>query len=194
MKSNPVEHQLFVKFIDNVEQEIRKLRKTLNNSTPLDKLIDNFKLFLDKIGSFLSELEQGNELEQKQQIYSHIARFLQNKTAGSSNDWKNYLSAVYFLCHESEPQILIEQKPSIKTERILKIAKEKILLIKVHYQQLDEENRYIRKIEIFSADSSEDKPKITRIEEEIAWDNLLSEVRESFLQDGKSKVSFQIYP
>ncbi len=194
MKNNSVEQQLFAKFLDNVEQELQKLRQRLNNSSPLDQLIDNFKLFLNKIDSLLSELEQGNELQQKQQIYSHIARFLQNKTAGISNDRKHYLSAVYFLCHESEPQILIEPKPSIKTERILKIAKEKILFIKVHYEQVDEDSRYIRKIEIFSADSNEDKPKVTRIEEEITWDCLLPEVRVSFLRDGKSKQSFQIYP
>lgn len=180
--------------LEALELAVREFRQALRANLPFSQMAESFKFQLEKLLNLFSDLEQDQELEQKRKIYSNVARFLQDRVDKFRNDWNTCLSAVYFLCKENDSRLLIESTPSNQTQRIMAVAKNQILTIKVHYERLRDYNISNLKTEIFSIKTNEDKPRITTIEEEISWDSLPLEVRDSFIRDGKDKVSFQIYP
>ncbi len=180
--------------LEALEFAIKGFRQSLRANLPFSQLAETFKSQLEKILNLFSDLEQDQELEQKRKVYSNIARFIQEKVDNFQNDLNTCLSAVYFLCKESDPQLLIESTPSTQTQRIIDVARKEIIAIKAQYEQVRESNACKIKTEIFSIKPNENNPKITTIEEAISWDSLPLEVRESFIRDGKDKVCFQIYP
>lgn len=186
--------QLLDESLAGLEVVIRECRQSLKSDLPLVGLIDQFKLQLEKFITFFSSLEQDQELEQRRQVLTHIARFIHEKVDRHNNSLKISESAARFLCREEDPRLQIEETPSQQTQRVILAAKESLLAVKVDYERLSDYGVCLRKTEIFSVKASDENPTVTRVEEEIGWESLTSDIRDAFLNQDKRKVSFQIYP
>ncbi|WP_414544383.1 hypothetical protein [Nostoc sp. CCY0012] len=105
------------------------------------------------------------------------------------------MSAVYFLCGETDQKLLLEDTPSIKTQKLISIIKEQLIAVKVHYQKDKETKLCSQKTEIFALLIGKDKPTLKKIEEsEIYLDDLPQEIANIFIEEQQASVSFQIYP
>lgn len=139
------------------------------------------------------------DLQQTHQVYHNIARFLQEKL---QVDFQTCLQTTYILCNQSDPQLVGEQPPSELAQKLATKVKDFILTIKVHYLRLQKvptsdtgvNSKHLRQTEIFYMNRNNPKPNIFRIEEEVEWDNLPGDVRESFIKEDLAEISFKLYP
>ncbi len=139
------------------------------------------------------------DLQETQHVYHNIARFLQEKLQA---DFQTCLQTTYLLCNESDPQIIGEQPPSKLVQKLATKVKDLILTIKVHYLKpqavptFDKglKSKHLRQIEIFYINPTNPKPNVVRFEEEVEWDNLPSDVRETFIKEDPERISFRPYP
>ncbi|MEM9924820.1 MAG: hypothetical protein AAF915_13875 [Cyanobacteria bacterium P01_D01_bin.50] len=188
MKDNK---QLLDSLLAEMERAIGQLRQDLKSDSSFTNLMDQFKLLL---ATGISSLEQEQELEQKRQVLNHIARFIKEKVAPNQDKFDIYLSAAYFLCREEDERLQIEETPSQKTQSVISAAEKCLIAVKVHYEKLNDEGLYSRKTEIFYIKANDDKPSVMRVEEEINWQSLTSDIRDFFIRKGENKISFQVYP
>lgn len=134
-------------------------------------------------------------MQHKLNIYSHIAKFIQEKLASDNYDFNAYLSATLFLCNEIDRNIYIENKPSNQTQNIIAAAKKQLIAIKIHYSYDRDTNFCNQKTEIFSLLLGKDKPTVTKIEElDIDLSDMPEEIYSLVIKDKQDNVSFQIYP
>ncbi|GAB1537880.1 hypothetical protein NUACC21_05350 [Scytonema sp. NUACC21] len=136
------------------------------------------------------------ERQEIQQVYHNIARFLQEKL---QVELQTCLQTTYILCNEFDPQLVGEQPPSELAQKLATKVKELILTIKVHYlkpqdiptSDTDVNSKHLRQTEIFYIDRNNPKPNIFRVDEQVEWDNLPSDVRESFIKEDLARISFK---
>lgn len=180
-----------------LEEIIRDLRLKLQSQELKVDVIDQLRLQTESLFSIFSELETEHELSHNHQVLSIIAKFINQEIDHQNSSFETCFLATCSLCGEDDPRITNTVKKQPKPEdieEILGIAKEQILMIKVHYESFSEGSHCKRNIEIFSIRPGTDKPRVTRIEEDVYWETLIADIRDSFLRDGKPRVSYQIYP
>ncbi len=149
------------------------------------------------------------DLQQKQQVYHNIAQFLQErlqvefqKVEFQKAEFQTYLQTTYILCNESDPQLVGKQPPSELAQQLATEVKDLVLTIKVHYLKPQEvptsdtglNSKHLRQTEIFYIDRNNPKPNIFRVDEQVEWDNLPSDVGESFIKENLARNSFKLYP
>lgn len=112
------------------------------------------------------------------------------------------METTYKLCNESDPQLVGEQPPGELAQQLATKAKGIILTIKVHYLKPQEvptsdtglTSKHLRQTEIFYIDYNNPEPKVSRVNEQVEWDNLPSDVGESFIKEDLARISFKLYP
>jgi hypothetical protein len=144
------------------------------------------------------------DLQQKQQVYHKIAQFFQERLQVEFQEveFQTYLQTTYILCNESDPQLVGEQPLSELAQKLATEVKDLILTIKVHYLKHQEvptsdtgvNSKHLRQTEIFYIDRNNPKPNVFRVDEQMEWDNLPSDVRESFIKENLPLISFKLYP
>lgn len=175
--------EINIEIIDMLE------KNPTNNS-----LLTAIKKQILELFSFFINFEDDLDSQHKSKVYTYIAKFIQDKIDKSNNDFSTCLSAVYFLCGETEPQIIIENEPSMKTQELISIIKEQLIAVKVHYYRDIQTNLCSQKTEIFALLSSSNKPILKKIEESgIDLDDLPKEIRDVFFEEKKESISFQLY-
>lgn len=183
--------------LENLEKMIRDLRSHLKSQELDVGFIDRLRLQMESLLSIFSTLEADQEIAQIRQILLIVGKFIYQELDHQLNSLETCFSAACLLCGETDSsiiQITGQPPPPEKVERVLAMAKEHILMIKVHYEPLSEASHCKRETEIFSIKMGADKPRVKRVEEEIPWESLTAEIRDSFLREGKQKVSYQVYP
>jgi hypothetical protein len=187
--------QLLDQYLAGMESAIREFREILRaDRVPLGSSIAPFRQQLENFVAFFASLDQDQELEQRQQILAHIAQFIREKVDSYQNPLNISKSAACFLCKEFDPRLQIEPFPSQQTQRLIRATQDCLIAVKLHYEKLNDYGFCSRKTEIFFVKANEEKPTLTRVEEEISWESLPSEIRDIFLKQGKNRISFQIYP
>jgi hypothetical protein len=139
------------------------------------------------------------ERQEIQQVYNNIAGFLQEKF---QVEFQTCLQTTYILCNQSDPQLVGEQPSSELAQKLATKVKDLILTIKVHYLKPQKvptsdtgvNSEYLRQTEIFYIDRNNSKPNVFRVDEQVEWDNLPSDVRESFIKEDLARISFKLYP
>jgi hypothetical protein len=189
-------NKLLDDLLKNLENAIGVMRGTLKSGLPLDSLINQFKPQIEKILEFLSLIQQDQELEQRRQVLDCIAYFIQEKVNKTNTSLEIIQSAVYFICKEEDSRLRIEENPSEETQSVISATKECLIFVKVNYEKLAVKESWLRKIEIFynPNNTNEQKFSVKISEEEISWDSLPQDIREASIKEGKSKISFQVYP
>ena len=144
------------------------------------------------------------DLQQKQQVYHNIAQFLQERLQVEFQkvEFQTYLQTTYILCNESDPQLVGEQPLSELAQKLATEVKDLIFTIKVHYLKPQDiptsdaglNSKHLRQTEIFYIDRNNPKPNVFRVDEQMEWDDLPSDVGESFIKEGLSQISFKLYP
>jgi len=183
--------------LESLEKAIRDLRRNLKSQKLEIGFIDRLRLQIESLLSIFSTLEEDHELAQTRQVLLMVARFINQEIDHQLNSFETCFFAACSLCGEADPRIThaagkLPQREQI--EQVLAVAKEHILMIRVHYESLGEASHCKRQTEIFSIKAGAGKPKVKRIEEEIPWESLTADIRDGFLQEGKQKVSYQVYP
>lgn len=139
------------------------------------------------------------ERQETQRLYHNIAQFLQKKL---QIDFQTSLQVTYILCNESDPQLVGEQPLSELAQQLATKVKDLILTIKVHYlkpqdiptSDIGVNSKHLRHTEIFYIDRNNPKPNIFQVEEQVEWENLPGDVRESFIKENLPTISFKLYP
>jgi hypothetical protein len=184
--------------LENLEKMIRDLRSHLKSQELEIGFIDRLQLQIESLLSIFSTLEADHELAQTRQVLLIVARFIAQEIDHQTNSFETCFLAACSLCGETDPRITEipgELPQSKHIERVVAAAKEHILMIKVHYEFLGEEASHCKRgTEIFSIKTGADKPRVKRVEEEIYWEDLTADIRDSFLREGKQKISYQVYP
>ncbi|MBW4456279.1 MAG: hypothetical protein KME55_28240 [Nostoc indistinguendum CM1-VF10] len=144
------------------------------------------------------------DLQEKQQVYHNIAQFLQERLQVEFQkvEFQTYLQTTYILCNESDPELVGEQPPSELVQELATEVKNLVLTIKVHYLKPQEvptsdtgvNSKHLRQTEIFYIARNNPKPNIFRIDEQVEWDKLPSDVGESFIKEDLARISFKLYP
>ncbi len=186
--------QLLDDALAGLEFAIRRFRQALKSDLPLPRLIDQFKPELENFLASFALLDQDHQVEQRRQVLTHMARFIREKIDNYENPLRISQSAAYFMCKENDLRLRIELSPSKQTRRLISAAAENLLAVKVHYERMNDNESCLRKTEIFSMQPSSESPVVTYFQDEIHWKALALDVCDAFLQQGKSKVSYQIYP
>ncbi|MBF2090586.1 MAG: hypothetical protein IGR80_09165 [Synechococcales cyanobacterium K44_A2020_017] len=182
------------KLLNSLENIIKEARLAIAKSQPPTHLIESFKSHIDDLAKIFILTESDLELEHKKYIYSNIAKFVKDKIDNQNNSLDVCLKAVYSLCGETDAQLVDIGVYNSQTDQIIAALKAVIMSIRIHYTKTDVVDTYSLQTEIIVLMSRDGNPKITRIEEEVSWDDLPSEVRHSFFKEDRNSVSFQIYP
>lgn len=142
--------------------------------------------------------------QQTQQVYHNIAQFLQKKfqVEFQKVEFQTYLQTTYILCSESDPQLVGEQPLSELAQKLATEVKDFILTIKVHYLKPQEvptsdtgvNSKHLRQTEIFYMNRNNPKSNVFRVDEQMEWENLPGDVRESFIKEDLDRISFKLYP
>lgn len=183
--------------LESLEKMIRDLRSHLKSQELEVGFIDRLRLQIESLLSIFSALEADHELAQTRQVLLIVARFINQEIDHQLNSFETCFLAACSLCGEADPritQITGKLPQTEQVERVIAVAKHHILMIKVHYEPLSEASHCKRETEIFSIKTGADKPRVKRIEEEVPWETLTADIRDSFLREGKQKVSYQVYP
>ena len=165
----------------------------------LSQMPESVKKVTTRIWEGLITSTQEVDRQQTQQVYDNIAQFLQKKF---QVEFPTCLQTTYILCNESDPQVVGEQPPSELAQKLATEVKDFILTMKVHYLKPQEvptsdigvNSKHLRQTEIFYIDRNNPKPNIYRVDEQMEWDNLPGDVRESFIKDNLAQISFKLYP
>ena len=180
-----------------------KLPKQLPKLLPqiqshLSQMQESVKNVINTIWEGLT-FTQEVDLQQTQQVYHNIAQFLQEKF---QVEFQTYLQTTYILCNESDPQLVGEQPLSELAQKLATEVKDLVLTIKVHYLKPQEvptsdtgvNSKHLRQTEIFYMNPNNPEPNIFRVNEQVEWDNLPGDVRESFIKEDLPRISFKFYP
>ncbi|MBH8577067.1 hypothetical protein I8752_29615 [Nostocaceae cyanobacterium CENA369] len=158
------------------------------------QLLASVKKQILEILSFFINFEDDFDLQHKSKVYTYIAKFIQDKIDNKNNNFNTCLSAVYFLCGETDSKLITEIEPSIETQELISLIKEQLIAVKVHYYRDIQTNSYNQKTEIFALLADSNKPTLKRIEESgISLDDLPKEIRDIFIEEKEESISFQIY-
>ncbi|MBW4502413.1 MAG: hypothetical protein KME57_23310 [Scytonema hyalinum WJT4-NPBG1] len=199
------EHNTFEdKDKDLSEKLPKQLPKLLQQiQSHLSQMPESVKNLTNTIWEELTSTQEV-DLQQKQQVYHNIAQFLQERLQVEFQkvEFQTYLQTTYILCNESDPQLVGEQPLSEVAQKLATEVKDLILTIKVHYLKHQEvptsdtgvNSKYLRQTEIFYIDRNNPKPNVFRVDEQMEWDNLPGDVRESFIKENLARISFKLYP
>ena len=141
-----------------------------------------------------TEIEPDNDIPNKREVYQSIAKFIQENL---HQPLPVCLRITHNLCREFDERLLKEGGEI--NQKLLEASKALILTIKVHYEpkvnyepELPTVQTYNRQTVIYYI--KENKPIVTRIEQELKRDSLPEDVRSEWLRKGEKKISFQLYP
>lgn len=170
----------------------------------LSEMPESVKTVTNTIWEGLTSTTQEVDLQQTRQVYHNIAQFLQEKfqVEFQKVEFQTYLQTTYILCNESDPQLVGEQPLSELAQKLATEIKDLILTIQVNYLKPQEvptsdtgvNSKHLRQIEIFYMNRNNPKPNIFRVDEQVEWDNLPGDVRESFIKEDLPRISFKLYP
>ena len=148
---------------------------------------EKFKQLAENLPELFADRETNIDLQEKRKVYLIIAKFLRDNF---QKPLPVSLGATHILCDEPEPRLLLDGVLDDETQQLVKFAKEVILTIKVLYEPRP--NRfYNRQIEILWLKN--DQPKAVKVEEEVPWDYLSTDVREKHLRSGADTLLFKLY-
>ncbi len=150
---------------------------------------DKLKEAAENLPSIFAEKEEDIDLREKRKVYLSIAKFLCEKL---QKPLPVCVGITHILCNESDPEMLRYCVIDNETKKLLPIVQQAILTIKVNYQSIKNTRNYNRIVEIYFINQG--KPVAAKIEEEIAWEYLPLDVRESRLREGGQTVGFKLYP
>lgn len=148
-----------------------------------------FQHVTEQVQSIFDPLEGDSDRQEKHQVYLSIAKFLERKL---KYPLPNCIGVIHLLCNESDPQLLAKGVSDEITHKLASHVETLILSIKVHYQPLPTDRSYSRIIEIFFVNNGQ--PKAAQIEEQVSWDYLPPDIRESHLRHGADNTTFVLYP
>ncbi|MCL2925678.1 MAG: hypothetical protein MGF17_13945 [Trichodesmium sp. MAG_R04] len=174
------ESDLVQLIIDNCQDILRYLWQQY------DELPPELKNVVESISDFLSDIETDSQLINKREVYEIIAEFLHKNL---NEELPLCLNAAHIICEENDPRLLIEITGD--AEKLAEDVKELILSIKVHYELL-KKFTYKRTTEIFY--QKKNQPAVKKVEEELDWDRIPSNVRSSYLIEGQKISTFKLYP
>ncbi len=164
---------------DFIEKGIEGFGKIID---PLVKGIGKIADNTIEIGKSFAEGLNASDSEDSRQIYQNIANVLKQKF---QEDNTTCLNAVHILFNETDKKAVL----------LAESAKKILLAVKVHYEKAEKSRNYKRTTEVFFKNPKDNKITVSRIEDDnVSWDVLPSDVRESSLKEGKNKVSYQMYP
>jgi len=177
-------------------------KKNQNNSDSFDKGIEGIGKIVDPIidglGNVVDEIVKNateglnaSDLEDTRQIYRNIATVFKQKF---QEDEPTCLSAVHILFNETDKRLTGKNPPTKKAHQLAESAKEYVIAIKVNYEKAEKSRNYKRTTEVFFKNPKDNKITVSRIQDEVSWDILNSDVRESSLKEEKNKMSYPIYP
>lgn len=148
---------------------------------------EKFKQLAESLPELFAESETDIDLREKRQVYLIIAKFLR----------KNFqkplpicLGVTHILCNEADPRLLLDGVLDEETKQLATSTKEAILTIKVLYEPLPTRS-YNRLIEILWFKN--DEPTAVKVEEEVPWDYLPTDVREKRLHSGADTLTRKLY-
>lgn len=130
----------------------------MKNPQLLNDLLEQLlKALPDKFRELVAGMnrESDADLQEIEEVYLNIAQFLHEKF---DLDKSICQAATYILCNELDSRLKNENEPNQATPKLVSAAKEVILTIKVHYEQLKQADKYDRKTEIFFFNRNENKP------------------------------------
>ncbi|MBD2208191.1 hypothetical protein H6G33_25475 [Calothrix sp. FACHB-1219] len=148
---------------------------------------ENFKQLVENLPELFAESETDIDLQEKRKIYLTIAKFLRDKF---QKPLPVSLGATHILCNEPDPRLLLDGVLDGETQQLVESAKEVILTIKVLYEPLQNRS-YNRQIEILWLKN--DNPKVFKVEEELSWDYLPTDISEKDLHYGAKALTFKLY-
>ena len=178
--------------LKNINSEVKNMP---NRHPSNNQFFANIQKQIFEILSLFINLEEDSELEHKLKVYTYIAKFIHEKIDKKKNLFNTCLSAVYFLCGETDSSLVIENEPSNETKKIIAITKEQLMAVKTHYFREKETNFCNQKTEIFAFLAGNSKPTLKKVEEsDIYLEDLPQEIQNIFFHEDKDSISFQIYP
>jgi hypothetical protein len=173
----------------NTEIKIMLQKKSANSH-----LLASIKKQIFELLSFFINFEDDLDSQHKSKVYTYVAKFIQDKIDKNSSNFNTCLSAVYFLCGETDSELITEIEPSIETQQLISLVKEQLIAVKVHYYRDIQTNSCNQKTEIFAFLAGTNKPILKKIEESgFDLDDLPKEIRDIFIEEKKESISFQIY-
>ncbi len=137
------------------------------------------------LGAVMTQ-EELNDRRERKNTYDALAAFLAKHLRQPP---VACVGVVLALVGENDPELLKEHAPA--DELLLAQARQLLLKVSVRYLRDDDRNGW-REIEIFFL--NENQPARSLEREARAWDALPSDVRSDMLRDGRSEVSFKLYP
>ncbi len=170
-------------------KEFRSLLEKKGNQN----LVNSFEKLLSGLlqhAPFLGEIfESDSERGEKRAVYSIIADFFKEKFELTERE---ALALTYQLCGEGDPELLNELGDSRVPSELIAAAKDKVVSIKVEYQEVERPSVWRRTVDIYY--QKEGKPHRYRASAELSWDDLPGDVREDTIRSGVSTVSFTLFP
>lgn len=148
---------------------------------------EKFKQLAESLPELFAESETDIDLREKRQVYLIIAKFLRDNY---KKPLPVCLGVTHILCDEADPRLLLDGVLDDETKELATSAKEAILTIDVLYEPLPTRS-YNRRIEIVRLKN--DKPTKVKVEEEVSWDYLPTDVREKRLHSGADTLTFKLY-
>jgi hypothetical protein len=163
--------------------QLQEVWRTLQGA--IEKGAPGLENIAQNILKLLSHIELDNDLSNKREVYLSIAEFLQEHF---HQPLPICLGTVHALCNEFDQRLLA--LGSEKGKELVGSAIEYIITISVYYEPLAD-HAYNRKIEIyFIKDGS---PARKTVEENITWDDLPADVRNSRIRQGPRPFTFSLY-
>ncbi|MBR8836181.1 MAG: hypothetical protein DSM106950_19715 [Stigonema ocellatum SAG 48.90 = DSM 106950] len=148
---------------------------------------EKFKQLAESLPEIFADSETDIDLREKRKVYLVIAKFLRDNF---KTPLPVSLGATHILCDEGDPRLLLDGVLDDETKQLVTSAKKIILTVKVLYSPLSNRS-YNRQIEIVYLKN--DKPTAVKVEEEVPWDYLTTDVRENHLRSGANILSFKLY-
>ncbi|MEH2359575.1 hypothetical protein [Nostoc sp.] len=149
---------------------------------------EQFKQLAENLPELFADGERDIDLQEKRKVYLIIAKFLCEKF---QKPLPVSLGATHILCDEADPRLLFDGVLDNETRQLTESAKEIILTIKALYEPLQNRS-YKRQIEILWLKN--DNPTLVKVEEELPWDYLPTDISEKNLRSGANALTFKLYP
>lgn len=180
-----------LRLFEEIDTEIKSmLKQNPNNSS----LLASIKKQIFELLSLFINFEDDLDSQHKSKVYTYIAKFIQDKIDKNHSDFNTCLSAVYFLCGDTDSELITEMESSIETQELISLIKKQLIAVKVHYYRDIQTNLCNQKTEIFALLAGTNKLILKKIEESgIDLDDLPKDIRDIFIEENKESISFQVY-
>lgn len=148
----------------------------------LQKDYDNLPKPIKDAISKIKDIMKDVDTQNKEEVYNHIAKWISEKTNKDIKkclvNWKDFIGE--------------EQAGPLADNEIISFLADKLLVIKLHYKEVEKNHKWNRQIDIFFKEN--EKSVKYSVTEQLDWDNLPSEVRQENIEKNSQIVSYIIYP